>query len=232
MTEARSTLWSQRELRRVFAGALATLVLVFVALTVYLTRSPRPPHVASFFDEHVRAYPGSPRYVLAGWSRAVGSPPALVAATVLAAALCALRWRRRDLAVLCVLAPLLAGAAELAVKGIFDRGMTHAAELEGAFGAGFPSGHAAGITALAVAVVLSAFELTRDARVHLAVGGAAVVLVTAVAAGSVVGGAHRSLDVVGGVLLGVAAALAVFIAMSMQRDLGDRSARSARSGPR
>jgi undecaprenyl-diphosphatase len=215
----------------VLAGGLTTLVLVFAALTVYVSQRPGPPRLVEHFDQQVRAYPGASRYAMAEWFRAAGSTPAVVAAAALAALLIGVVWRRRDLALLCVVAPLVAGVTELAIRGLVERGMTHSAELAGAFGAGFPSGHAAGITAVAAAVVLSALEVSRDARVHLVVGGAAVALVALVAAGSVIGGAHRSLDVVGGVMLGVAATFAVFIGVSIQRDVGSRSARSAQSGP-
>jgi membrane-associated phospholipid phosphatase len=231
MMEARSTLWSRRELRGVLAGGLTTLVLVFVALTVYVSKRPGPPRLVEHFDQRVRAYPGASRYALAEWFRAGGSAPAVAAAAVLAALLVGLVWRRRDLALLCIVAPLVAGVTELAIRGVVERGMTHSDELAGAFGAGFPSGHAAGITAVAAAVVISVLEVSRNARAHLVVCGAAVALVAVVAAGSVIGGAHRSLDVVGGVMLGIAATFVVFIAVSIQRDVGSRSARSAQSRP-
>jgi len=221
----RTTLWSQRELRGVLVGALTTLVFAFAALTVFVAQRPLPPRLVNHFDQRLRAYPGASRYVLATWLRAGGSAPVVVVAALGAALLLGTLWHRRDLALVCVAAPLLAGAAELAIKSIVERGTAHTAALEGAFGAGYPSGHTAGITAVAAAVVLSIFELVRDRRARGAVAGAAVVLVTAVAASNIVAGAHRSLDVVGGVLLGVAAVLAVFIGVSVQRDVGNRSAR-------
>jgi membrane-associated phospholipid phosphatase len=231
MMKARSTLWSRREARRIFAGSLTTLLLAFIALTVFVSRRPAPPRLVVHFDQQLRAYPGAPRYVVATWLRAAGSAPVVVGLAVVMAVVIGVVWHRRDLALVCIAAPVLAGATELAIKAVVERGTTHTAALEGAFGAGFPSGHTAGITAVAAAAVLSVLELTRESRAIVLAGGAAAILVSAVASSSIVGGAHRSLDVIGGILLGVAAVLAVFIAVSVQADAGSRSARSTQSAP-
>ncbi|HEY3673358.1 MAG TPA: phosphatase PAP2 family protein [Acidimicrobiia bacterium] len=231
MTKTRSTLWSRRELRGLFVGACATVVLTFAALTVYVTQRASQPRLVNHVDQHLRAYPGAWRYALAEWVRSAGSAPVVVAAALMAALVVWWVWRRSDLALLCVAAPLFAGVAELAIKSVVERGATERSALEGAFGAGFPSGHTAGVTAIAAAVVVCTLELARDRRSSWYALAAAGGFVFAVAVGSVVGGAHRSLDVVGGMLLGIAATLAVFIVVSVQVDVGGRSARSIQSDP-
>lgn len=227
MTSSRSTPWSRREWRGRVASALATLVLVFAALTVFVTQHASQPRVIADIDHRLRAYPGAWRYALATWLRSAGSAPIVAVAALLAGTVVCWVWRRGDLALLCLTAPLLAGLAEVVIKSVVGPGATRSASLQGAFGAGFPSGHTAGIAALAAAVVICTHELSSDRRARRFSLGTAGAVVIAVATSSVVGGAHRSLDVVGGVLLGVAATLAVFLALSISRDAARRVMRSA-----
>jgi membrane-associated phospholipid phosphatase len=136
-------------------------------------------------------------------------------------------FRRSDLAAVCLVAPLVAGIAELALKEAVDPQVSRAGALRGAFGAGFPSGHTASIAALAVGVSISVLHATTDRLIHHAVAAGMASLVIAAATGSVVGGAHRSLDVVGGVLLGAAAALATSVLVA-QLDRGQTTRASSR----
>jgi membrane-associated phospholipid phosphatase len=178
-----------------------------------VAKRPLPPRVTTEVEIRIRDVPGGWRYDLAAVLRPLGSLPVVVAVSLVGGALLLWYWHRPDLAAVCVVAPLLAGVAEVVLRSQIDRALSRTAALEGAFGYGFPSGHAAGAAALAAIGVLSALELSDRRFVHRCWIVVASLLTSAVAVSSVVGGAHHSLDVVGGVMLGVSAVLAVAIAV-------------------
>ena len=119
---------------------------------------------------------------------------------------------RRDTALMLAIVVVLAALAEVAVKAAVDRarpppypGAPHAV------GPSFPSGHAMAAAAVALALLAVArqsgfLKRRRSRRLGWAVG---VVVVAAVAFSRLALGVHYLSDVVGGLLLGVACALAV-----------------------
>lgn len=205
--------------RRVLAfgslrDALVSLVIAFGGLAVFVAFRPLPPAIATKFDQRIRVYPGGWRFDLVSAVRGAGSEPAVIAVALAGALLLWRCWHRGDLAVLCIAAPLLAGLSEVAVKILIERSVSKDASLMGAFGYGFPSGHTASTTALAAVVVIAALELATDPRVRRRWMAGAAVFASAVAVSNVASGAHHGLDVVGGVILGVIAALASALAIS------------------
>jgi membrane-associated phospholipid phosphatase len=187
------------------ARAFVLLSALFTWLGIFVANRPLPPNALVDLDRRLR----TARNVEALTTvRALGSPLAIVVLGLIAAALVWCWWHRADLAVLFLVAPLLAGLVQLAVRQQIDRTLPRSAALQGAYGYGFPSGHTAGVAALGAAAVLVVIELPVARRVRSCVIAGASIVVTGVASSNVVLGAHRSLDVVGGVLLGAAAALA------------------------
>jgi membrane-associated phospholipid phosphatase len=199
---------------RALVRMLATSLVMFAVLSMFVAFRSRPPGIATEFDLRIRAYPGEWRFDLASALRLAGSMPAVVAVSFIGALVLWRRWHRRDLAVLWIAAPLLAGLADVAVKSAIERNVSTNAALQGAYGYGFPSGHAAISAALAAAVVVAVLEMSVRPRVRLLWIGGAVLFALAVALSSVADGAHRSLDVVGGLLLGVAATMGVAFAVA------------------
>jgi membrane-associated phospholipid phosphatase len=198
---------------RILGGLLAALGCAFAALTLFVARRPLPPRVTTEVENRLRDVPGGWRYDLASVLRPFGSFPVVVALSLLGGALLLWRWRRPDLAAVFVVAPLLAGLAEVALRSQIDRAVSRTAALEGAFGYGYPSGHVTGTTALAAVAVLGALELSDRRVVRGFWIAVALLLISTVAVSSVVGGAHHSQDVLGGVMLGASATLAVSIAV-------------------
>src|SRR4051794_15355996 len=99
-----------------------------------------------------------------------------------------LLWRRRTLeAILVVAAPAIAGIAETGVKQLVHRPRPLTASLTGEGGYGFPSGHVAGFTALAVIVVC---VVAVAARWRLIWAGVAAIAIAAVALARLAVGAH------------------------------------------
>jgi membrane-associated phospholipid phosphatase len=191
-------------------AALPALLSGFAGLAVFVAGHPLPPalaHEFDEFDEQLRAYPGQERYDLVTTIRAVGAFPVVVTLALMAGVLLWRRWHQMDLAVICMFSPLLAGAVGIAVKQLVERDVSRTAALEGAFGYGFPSGHAVGTAALAAAGMIAVLELSSDPRLRLCSACVALGVVLVEGTSNVVIGAHRSLDVLGGVLLGVAATL-------------------------
>jgi membrane-associated phospholipid phosphatase len=195
-----------RERSRV-AGITMAGFVTFVALTTYVADRSLPPAPITRIDRWLRAYPGSLRYTLAENVNGLGGAATLAVLCVLVAACARFVLRRQDLAVLAVVAPLLAGLAQVLTRLAIERPLSHAGELMGAHGHGFPSGHTTGTAALATVVILGARLLSEPVRQSVTAG--AIGFALAVAVSCVVTGAHRGLDVVGGLLLGPLVVLAL-----------------------
>ncbi len=142
----------------------------------------------------------------------LGSPGVVIVLGFSIAALIWFRQRNAIASVACILAPGAAGIAETLGKAIVQRHRPIAASLTGESGVGFPSGHAAGFTALAI---IAAVLLTQQATVRarrfwmlVAVAASLVMAITRVAVG-----AHYPTDVLAGMLVGVICAeLSVLVA--------------------
>ena len=151
---------------------------------------------------------GSGGFTLAKVVSLLGSGPVVAA---IALAVGAAVWHRTRDATAALVTPIAAGVGgvvELVAKHLVARPRPATAWLTGESGNGFPSGHATGFTAMAVAAcaALAIGELwwRRRRMVWWVAGsGSAVVALARVAVG-----AHYLFDAVAGVLLGVVCALA------------------------
>jgi undecaprenyl-diphosphatase len=148
---------------------------------------------------------GSTASRLAGHVSGFGSIGGVALLAVALAAVC--WWCTRDarLAVLCVLAPGIAGVVQWLLKELVQRRAPGDGAPASALS--FPSGHATGAWALAVAAVFVARAVippgwTRRAAVTVVLVGA-----LSVSAARVVAGDHYTTDVVAGALLGTSLTL-------------------------
>ena len=135
----------------------------------------------------------------------------------------------RRLGVIAFAAPGLAGFAEIVVKPLVRRTRPATRSLTGEHGFSFPSGHATGATALAIAVVAIVWTLTarRDVRTLAIVLGSTYAATIAVS--RVVVGAHYATDVVGGLLLATAVSGGVVLALALMPALKRPAQREVRS---
>jgi len=148
-----------------------------------------------------------------------GSAPAIMLAGVVGSVVLWLRYRDRLLALWCAAIPVAALVAEILVKNVVRRGppaekVQYVEPVNSRFSElfqpgrySFPSGHAVLSAALATMVALLAWQLLRGWRRSFAVGVCAAFAVL-VALSRVVLGVHFLTDVVAGVAVGIAVALA------------------------
>lgn len=129
-----------------------------------------------------------------------GSPVIVTVAGLATATALWQRHRSLPWAVACVAAPGIAGAIEATMKFIVERHRPVTAFLAGEAGNGFPSGHAAGFSALAIVAALGQARLSR--RNHRMLVTVAVLASLTIANTRVVVGAHYPTDVLAGLLLG------------------------------
>jgi len=185
--------------RRVVAGG----ALAFAVLTVIVWAHPTAFGDGTI-DHRLLAVPGTERWHVADAVSFVASGPTVAILAVVAAAWTLFRLRRPAGAVAIVLAPALAGVAEVAMKTLVGRARPVTAALSGESGNGYPSGHVTGFAALVVAVfvvwvVQPRQRTTAEQLVIAAAAGLAVVLV---AWSRIAVGAHYMTDTAGGALLG------------------------------
>ena len=147
------------------------------------------------------------RYRVASWVTVAGAPGVVAALGIVAAAAVWLRYRRASWAAACIVAPGLAGIVEATLKVVVARRRPVTAFLTGEAGNGFPSGHAAGFTALACIVAFVAVAIRPRSRVVVFVGALTASVVIALS--RVLVGVHYPSDVIAGVLLGYAVADAI-----------------------
>jgi membrane-associated phospholipid phosphatase len=155
----------------------------------------------------------SRRFEIAVTGSDIGSPAAVVTAGLLLAAVCWWYTRRWRLALLCVAAPGLAGLlAESLLKPIVARPAQGTDISSQIFS--FPSGHTAGATGLAVAIILVAWIAVPSKGLrNLLIAGAALYALT-VGVAQIIIGAHWTTDVIGGLLLGTFVAVAVALGLA------------------
>jgi undecaprenyl-diphosphatase len=130
--------------------------------------------------------------------------PLVVNVAVLVAGIVLLVGRQRRAVIIVGVARLGELACETALKALLARPRpAFPGPVEFASGYSFPSGHAAGAAVAYGAIALMALPLVRS-WVRLLLGGACVLVITAVGASRVLLGVHFPSDVVAGVALGLA----------------------------
>ena len=149
------------------------------------------------------------------------------AVTVLGTAIAGYLSRHRHdtaRALVCLGAPLAAGATEATLKIVVERLRPATGALTAEYGYGFPSGHTAGFTALAFAI---AFTVSRQRTRATTI---ALLLSVAIAATRVLVGAHYPTDVLGGLLLGIAIAVATSLLRAPIENVLDDTSKDADHG--
>jgi membrane-associated phospholipid phosphatase len=188
--------------RRLASALLAGCVAVTVLLGVWLTHRSRAGWLDSAVDGRVRASLGGHPAVL-NLLAGLGDPVPLTAMTaaLLLSCLATCSWRAAVLVAVAV--PTAGGLAEFVLKPLIGR------TLLGQFS--LPSGHAAGVFALAavVAILLAGpLHAQLPAALRLLLALAAVLAAVAVAVALVALNAHYFTDTVGGATVGTAVVLA------------------------
>ncbi len=152
-------------------------------------------------------------------------------------------WKFRDVAMAAVvpIAAVIGGIAESAGKQLVGRLRPQSAVLIGEDGFGFPSGHTTGYTALAFSIVFVMIAMRKiqtapastPNRIRPAVWfGLAIGTSIIVAISRVLVGAHRVLDVIAGLALGiVSASVATLVMLPAARQIIDRFTPSSFQAP-
>jgi undecaprenyl-diphosphatase len=197
--------------RRALAVTAGLTASLFVLLAIAVAMHPGPTGIEATIDRAVATTRGSNLFEVAKAVTVTGSFLVVAIGAAVLAVECWIRLGDRRLAIACVVAPGLAGVAEIVLKPIVGRPRPATRVLTGESGYGFPSGHATGAMALAICavVVLSGLARTRWAHVAIVIGTACYVFL--IGASRVVLGAHHTLDVIGGWMLGAAIAVAALL---------------------
>jgi undecaprenyl-diphosphatase len=190
------------------------LLAAFGALAVFVALVPMPTSAERSIDQMLSAARGSAMFELDRAVSFIGSGVVVTVAAVLLATVVWARSHRWPLALLCLAGPALAGLGEVVLKALVGRPRPATGLLTGLAGNGFPSGHTSGAAALATVAIIVSQSLVSSAQMRRVIAGAAVLYAVAVGISRVVVGAHDGLDVVGGWLLGPAAALVAFLAIT------------------
>jgi undecaprenyl-diphosphatase len=190
------------------------LLAAFGALAVFVSVMPAPTGAERSVDRMLQAAPGSATFELGRAVSFLGSAGVVAAACVLLATLVWVSSHRWKLALVCLAGPALAGIGEIVLKQLVGRPRPSTRLLTRVSGYGFPSGHTSGAAAFAIVVLIASSLLVFNARTRRLVAGAALLYAFAVGISRIVVGAHYGLDVVGGWLLGPAAALIAFLAIT------------------
>jgi membrane-associated phospholipid phosphatase len=180
---------------------------VFALLAIAVAMHPVPTGVEAAIDRTFLAPRGSRSFELFRRITVAGSFPMVAIGAAVLAVECWIRVGDRRLAIACVVAIGLAGFAETVLKPIVARPRPLRGVLAGESGFGFPSGHTTGATALAICAIAVCLRVARTRRGRVAVVIGAVAYILIIGGSRVVLGAHHTLDVVGGWLLGAAVAI-------------------------
>ena len=205
----------------------ASFAVVFVLLAASVALHPHPLGIESAAERALFASQGTFTFRLFHVITITGSMAFVAAGAAVLSVECWRHSRDLRLTVGCIVAPGLAGVAEIALKPIVGRPRPSTSILTGESGFGFPSGHAAGATALAVCAIAVACALLAPGPLRVAAICTATGYALLIGASRVVVGAHHLGDVLGGWMLGIAIATGVFAFLrppTLTRHLGDRSA--------
>lgn len=207
--------------------------IAFVALTIFVWT--RPPVIGDARIAHrLLSQPGSVGWNVATAVSFVASATVVAVVGIVIASLTA--WRRRDpvVGIAIVAAPALGALAEVVMKVLVGRPQPITAALSGESGNGYPSGHATGFAALAVAVLVVWVlqpddRTTAERRTATTATGLAIALV---AWARVAVGAHYPSDTIGGALLGITVGLVCPALRRARQDLAlPRGLRAPRRSP-
>lgn len=195
----KSTESRRRRRLSVAVGLLAAFVALALAVAGH---GALPIDRVAWWHRRSRPHLG-PAYVAVVALTMPGHPVAIAILSAALAVILVRRWGAGRPALLVVLVPLLvAGAAEVLLKPLVAR--------QGGAGNGrFPSVHTTGITSVATTAWLTWISRWDQQRARVAAATALVVVVALVGVGVVVMHWHYATDVVGGVLYGAGATLAV-----------------------
>ena len=186
------------------ARRVAEMAVAFIVLTVVSWHRLGPSVLDVRLLHGYRASASSTAFRIANPITNAGSPGVVVVLGIIIALLVWTQLRSIPWAIGCLVAPGIAGVIEATLKIIVARPRPVTAVLSGEAGNGFPSGHAAGFSALAFTI---AFAISTRRRRHTAKAIIAAAIASAVMAITRVAvGAHYPTDVVAGLLLGIGVA--------------------------
>ena len=199
------------------------MFVAFAVLTLVAWHRLGPSAIDLRLLHGYRATGGTTVFRIASLITDLGSPAVVVCLGVLVALGIWVRHRSLPWVIACLGAPAVAGFIEASMKVIVARHRPITAVLTGEAGNGFPSGHAAGFSALAL---VTAFYLCiysprfRPAAFSIAIIASIIMGITRVLVG-----AHYPIDVVAGLLLGfgVANTLALLARIAEHLGLAPRS---------
>lgn len=182
------------------ARRVAEMVVAFSVLTLVAWHRVGPSVIDVRMLYGYRANATSRTFRVAQVITAMGSPGVVVVLGFLVAGAVWIRRRSLPWVLACLGAPAVAGVIEASLKTIVARQRPISAVLTGEAGNGFPSGHAAGFSALALTIAF--YQCTYYRNYHRAAIATAVIGSIIIGVTRVLVGAHYPIDVVAGILLG------------------------------
>jgi undecaprenyl-diphosphatase len=195
-------------------GTVSLVTMLFVLLAISMAVHPAPTGIEAAIDRAVLAPRGSSSFAIFKAVALAGSVVVVAIGAAVLAVECWIRIGDHRLAIACVVATGLAGFAETMLKPIVARPRPVTSVSTGESGSGFPSGHTTGATALAICAIAVLWRVARTRRTRIFVVVAAVLYAVIIGVSRLVVGAHHTLDVVGGWLLGSAVAVAVLMVVA------------------
>lgn len=198
-------------------GAAALGLLVFGLLAMACHQAGRPV----LFDSPVErwlmpATDDHARFRAARFVVNLASPPIQIAAGALVALGILLLSRSVRWAWVALLAPAVAGIAEILLKAMVARPGIDAVEVASSAEASFPSGHATGVGARATVMVLVAVAARGSRLARWLAAGVASTAAMVLAVSLVVARDHYPTDVAGGLIL--AASTSTLVAAAIMRE--------------
>ena len=182
------------------ARRVAEMVVAFSVLTLVAWHRVGPSVIDVRMLHGYRANANSRTFRVAHVITAMGSPGVVIVLGFLMAVAVWIRRRSLPWVLACLGAPAIAGVIEVTLKIVVARPRPISAVLTGEAGNGFPSGHAAGSSALALTIAF--YMCTYCRSYHRVAIATAVISSIIIGVTRVLVGAHYPIDVVAGILLG------------------------------